>query len=57
LRGWSKIEECCAVARSQGLKYAWVDTCCIGKSSSAELSEAINSCSVGTRGLRFATHI
>jgi hypothetical protein len=25
------------------LKYFWVDTCCIDKSSSAELSEAINS--------------
>jgi hypothetical protein len=43
LRGWSKFEECCAMARSQGLKYAWVDTCCIDKSSSAEFSEAINS--------------
>jgi hypothetical protein len=26
-----------------GVRYAWVDTCCIDKSSSAELSEAINS--------------
>lgn len=26
-----------------GLRYAWIDTCCIDKSSSAELSEAINS--------------
>lgn len=26
-----------------GLEYFWVDTCCIDKSSSAELSEAINS--------------
>jgi hypothetical protein len=25
------------------LKYAWIDTCCIDKSSSAELSQAINS--------------
>jgi hypothetical protein len=30
-------------ARHDGLKYLWVDTCCIDKSSSAELSEAINS--------------
>ena len=43
LRGWSKIEHCCATARSEGLKYVWIDTCCIDKSSSAELSEAINS--------------
>ena len=30
-------------ASRAGLKYAWVDTCCFDKSSSAELSEAINS--------------
>ncbi|ROW03871.1 hypothetical protein VPNG_07302 [Cytospora leucostoma] len=33
----------CLQAARDGLKYAWVDTCCIDKSSSAELSEAINS--------------
>ena len=27
----------------EGYQYAWVDTCCINKESSAELSEAINS--------------
>lgn len=42
-KGFSKIEKCCQQARSEGLKYAWVDTCCIDKRSSAELSEAINS--------------
>ncbi|PVH68226.1 HET-domain-containing protein [Cadophora sp. DSE1049] len=31
------------LARHDGLEYFWVDTCCIDKSSSAELSEAINS--------------
>ncbi|EPE25292.1 hypothetical protein GLAREA_01204 [Glarea lozoyensis ATCC 20868] len=41
--GFSKIDRTCELARSSGLKYAWVDTCCIDKSSSAELSEAINS--------------
>lgn len=41
--GFAKIEKTCELARSQGLQYAWVDTCCIDKSSSAELSEAINS--------------
>ncbi|KAG0651479.1 Vegetative incompatibility HET-E-1 [Hyphodiscus hymeniophilus] len=30
-------------AIQDGLNYAWVDTCCIDKDSSAELSEAINS--------------
>ncbi|KAL7953846.1 heterokaryon incompatibility domain-containing protein [Trichoderma compactum] len=33
----------CKKAYSHGLDYAWVDTCCIDKTSSAELSEAINS--------------
>jgi hypothetical protein len=41
--GYSKILKTCEVARDTGLEYAWVDTCCIDKSSSAELSEAINS--------------
>ncbi|KAI0330927.1 HET-domain-containing protein, partial [Cubamyces sp. BRFM 1775] len=38
-----KIRSLCDFARSQGFKYAWIDTCCIDKSSSAELSEAITS--------------
>ncbi|KAK1752271.1 heterokaryon incompatibility protein-domain-containing protein [Echria macrotheca] len=42
-RGFHKIEHTCRLARDKDLKYAWVDTCCIDKSSSAELSEAINS--------------
>jgi hypothetical protein len=42
--GFRKIQETCALARTRaGLEYAWVDTCCIDKTSSAELSEAINS--------------
>ncbi|KAH9220183.1 hypothetical protein DL95DRAFT_481211 [Leptodontidium sp. 2 PMI_412] len=41
--GYSKIMKSCAVSRALGLDYVWVDTCCIKKSSSAELSEAINS--------------
>ncbi|KAI8961352.1 HET-domain-containing protein [Daldinia sp. FL1419] len=40
--GMEKIEATCRVALEEGLDYAWVDTCCIDKSSSAELSEAIN---------------
>ncbi|KAI4250781.1 MAG: hypothetical protein LQ352_005250 [Teloschistes flavicans] len=43
LAGYSKIKACCDLAASQDLKYAWIDTCCIDKKSSAELSEAINS--------------
>lgn len=41
--GWLKIDRTCRQAARDGLEYAWVDTCCIDKSSSAELSEAINS--------------
>ncbi|OHF03222.1 hypothetical protein CORC01_01606 [Colletotrichum orchidophilum] len=41
--GFAKIQRTCALARQQGLQYAWIDTCCIDKSSSAELTEAINS--------------
>ena len=41
--GYRKIKYTCQQARRHGLEYAWVDTCCIDKSSSAELSEAINS--------------
>lgn len=42
-RGYKKIRKFCHIARATGLAYGWVDTCCIDKSSSAELSEAINS--------------
>ncbi len=42
-KGYSKIEGCCKVAAAWGFEYVWVDTCCIDKTSSAELSEAINS--------------
>jgi Heterokaryon incompatibility protein (HET) len=42
-KGAQKIKNTCEQAKGHGLKYAWVDTCCIDKSSSAELSEAINS--------------
>ncbi|KFY98268.1 hypothetical protein V498_01533 [Pseudogymnoascus sp. VKM F-4517 (FW-2822)] len=41
--GHAKIAQTCALAVRDGLGYAWVDTCCIDKSSSAELSVAINS--------------
>ncbi|KAK4446701.1 ankyrin repeat-containing domain protein [Podospora aff. communis PSN243] len=41
--GYKKLEGTCALAKSHGLDFAWIDTCCIDKHSSAELSEAINS--------------
>ncbi|KAF3764610.1 hypothetical protein M406DRAFT_41954, partial [Cryphonectria parasitica EP155] len=42
-KGFAKIEQTCIIAKQRGLQYAWVDTCCINKESSAELTEAINS--------------
>ncbi|KAI0383458.1 heterokaryon incompatibility protein-domain-containing protein [Hypomontagnella monticulosa] len=41
--GFTKIRYSCEQALQDGLRYVWVDTCCIDKTSSAELSEAINS--------------
>ena len=38
-----KIQHACRLARTDGFSYIWIDTCCIDKTSSAELSEAINS--------------
>lgn len=43
LEGMKKVLGCCQQARQDGFDYVWIDTCCIDKSSSAELSEAINS--------------
>lgn len=41
--GYLKIRYTCAQAHKEGLNYVWIDTCCIDKKSSAELTEAINS--------------
>lgn len=41
--GYSKLRSCAKQTIAHNLSYFWVDTCCIDKSSSAELSEAINS--------------
>ena len=41
--GYAKIQFCGERARKDGLHHFWVDSCCIDKSSSAELQEAINS--------------
>jgi Heterokaryon incompatibility protein (HET) len=43
LKGFEKIAKCAAKAKAHGLKYIWVDTCCIDKNSSSELTESINS--------------
>ncbi|KAN0072425.1 Heterokaryon incompatibility protein (HET) domain containing protein, partial [Elaphomyces granulatus] len=41
--GYNKIRFCEEQAERDGWKYFWIDSCCIDKSSSAELQEAINS--------------
>ncbi|KAK7182298.1 hypothetical protein DPSP01_007010 [Paraphaeosphaeria sporulosa] len=41
--GYRKIQFCGDQAKKDRLQYFWVDTCCIDKSSSSELSESINS--------------
>ncbi|KAI0441150.1 heterokaryon incompatibility protein-domain-containing protein [Xylaria telfairii] len=41
--GFKKITHCCETAFEEGFDWAWIDTCCINKTSSTELSEAINS--------------
>jgi hypothetical protein len=41
--GFAKIEYTCTQAWSDGYSYVWIDTCCIDKRSSSELTEAINS--------------
>ncbi|KAF5339513.1 hypothetical protein D9758_016362 [Tetrapyrgos nigripes] len=44
-KGWQKVVGTCEQASKDGLEWVWIDTCCINKESSAELSEAINSMS------------
>ncbi len=39
----AKIRGCCELAQKHGYDWVWIDTCCIDKSSSSDLQEAINS--------------
>lgn len=39
----AKLDGCCEQAIQDGIKYVWIDTCCIDKTSAVELNEAINS--------------
>ncbi|KAI4204538.1 MAG: hypothetical protein LQ350_001088 [Teloschistes chrysophthalmus] len=41
--GYAKIRFCSDQAASDGHQYIWIDTCCIDKTNSVELTEAINS--------------
>lgn len=42
-QGFQQLKMLCQIAKMAGFDFAWMDTCCINKDSSAELSEAINS--------------
>ncbi|KAF5372196.1 hypothetical protein D9758_004918 [Tetrapyrgos nigripes] len=41
--GWRKVFYACLRARRYRFDWIWIDSCCINKESSAELSEALNS--------------
>ncbi|THU97100.1 HET-domain-containing protein [Dendrothele bispora CBS 962.96] len=41
--GWKKVEGACSRALAFNFEWIWIDTCCINKESSSELSEALNS--------------
>ena len=41
--GFTKVARACSQAKQTGLDWIWIDTCCIDKTSSAELSTSINS--------------
>ncbi|KAI5983904.1 hypothetical protein EDD15DRAFT_2151267, partial [Pisolithus albus] len=41
--GYQKFLGSCEQAEKDGYRWLWIDTCCINKRSSTELSEAINS--------------
>ncbi|KAJ4172110.1 hypothetical protein NW754_007708 [Fusarium falciforme] len=53
--GFAKILGACQQASEDSLEYLWVDTNCIDKTSSAELSEAINSMFAWYRDAVFVT--
>ncbi|KAI1782209.1 heterokaryon incompatibility protein-domain-containing protein [Ganoderma leucocontextum] len=38
-----KVRNCCILTEKQGHRWVWIDSCCIDKTSSSELSEGINS--------------
>src|SRR5689334_2136832 len=40
--GYRKILQTCDQAKKDDYAYVWIDTCCIDKRSSSELSESIN---------------
>ncbi|KAL1861658.1 hypothetical protein Daus18300_008774 [Diaporthe australafricana] len=38
-----KIRGACQIARAKGIKWMWIDSCCINKSKGSELTKALNS--------------
>lgn len=48
--GFHKIQNACEIALKDGIEWIWIDTNCIDKASSAELTEAINSMYTWYRG-------
>lgn len=42
-QSYRKVVGACQLAAARGFKWIWIDTCCIDKNSSTELTEAINS--------------
>lgn len=54
---FTKIEFCCKQALHDHYEWVWVDTCCIDKRSSVELTEASILCISGTKMLVSATSI
>jgi len=41
--GYTKLVKTCKVTLRNKITYTWIDTCCIDKTSSAELTESLNS--------------
>ncbi len=54
--GFRKVRETCATVDAHGFKFVWIDTCCIDKTSSAELRRRSTPCTAGIdeAGLCFA---
>jgi hypothetical protein len=42
-KGYAKVKRCASICQQENIQHVWIDTICIDKASSAELSEAINS--------------
>ena len=53
-QSYKKILDACKQAQTDGYEWMWVDTCCIDKRSSAELSEAVIQCISGMETPKYA---